>query len=78
MDSRKISQLSLRRAAQKFLGRPAEELAWTTKIDKPGVMDLIRPPDVTRKLDEVLRYMGAERPRMERANSVNPSGALGN
>lgn len=42
-------------AAQKFLGRPASELAWTTKIDKPGVMDLIQPPDVTRKLDQVLR-----------------------
>ena len=42
-------------AAQKFLGRPANELAWTTKIEKPGVMDLIQPPDVIRKLDQVLR-----------------------
>jgi len=41
-------------AAQKFLGRPANELAWTTKIENPGVMDLIQPPDVIRNLDQVL------------------------
>lgn len=49
-------------AARKFLGKPASELAWTTKIEKPGVMDLIQPPDVTRKLDAVLRQRG-KRPR---------------
>jgi heptosyltransferase I len=41
-------------AAQKFLGRPASELPWTTKIEKPGVMDLIQPPDVIRKLDQLM------------------------
>jgi heptosyltransferase I len=41
-------------AARKYLGRPASELSWTTKIEKPGVMDLIQPPDVIRKLDEIL------------------------
>jgi len=41
-------------AAQKFLGRPASELAWTTKIEKPGVMDLIQPADVTRKFDQLM------------------------
>lgn len=45
-------------AAQKFLGRPASELAWTTKIEKAGVMDLIQPPDVTRKLDQLMNQSG--------------------
>lgn len=42
-------------AAEKFLGRPAEILPWTTKIEKPGVMDLIEVEDVTRKLDALVR-----------------------
>ncbi len=45
-------------AAQKFLGRPASEVAWTTKIEKSGVMDLIQPPDVTRKLDQLMNQSG--------------------
>jgi heptosyltransferase I len=45
-------------AAQRFLGRPASEIAWTTKIDQPGVMDLIQPLDVTGKLDQVLTQRG--------------------
>ncbi len=47
-------------AAQKFMGRPASELAWTTKIEKPGVMDLIQPPDVTRKLDQLMNSRGRQ------------------
>ena len=42
-------------AAQKYLGRPANELKWTKKIEKPGVMDLIQPPDVIRKLDQIMK-----------------------
>ena len=41
-------------AARKYLGRPASEIAWTTKIEKPGVMDLITPADVIRKLDKLM------------------------
>ena len=41
-------------AARKFLGKPATELPWTTKIECPGVMDLIEVPSVTAKLDELL------------------------
>jgi heptosyltransferase I len=41
-------------AARKFMGRPANELAWTTKIEKPGVMELIEIAAVTAKLDELL------------------------
>jgi len=42
-------------AARRFLGRPAEELAWHTKIERKGVMDLITSQDVNRKLDEFMR-----------------------
>ncbi|HEV2703163.1 MAG TPA: glycosyltransferase family 9 protein [Steroidobacteraceae bacterium] len=41
-------------AAERFRGRPAEELPWTTKIEVPGVMDLIEVPQVTAKLDALL------------------------
>jgi heptosyltransferase I len=38
-------------AARQFLGRDPADLPWTTKIERPGVMDLIRPEDVTERLD---------------------------
>ncbi|MEI8298644.1 MAG: glycosyltransferase family 9 protein [Pseudomonadota bacterium] len=41
-------------AARTFLGREPEELPWTTKIERPGVMDLITPDDVCARLDAVL------------------------
>ena len=41
-------------AARQFLGKPASELAWTQKIEKPGVMELITVDAVTAKLDELL------------------------
>jgi heptosyltransferase I len=44
-------------AAKRFRGRPAEELPWTTKIEVPGVMDLIEVPQVTAKLDALLRSL---------------------
>jgi len=45
-------------AARKFLGRPANEIPWTTKIEKAGVMDLITPADVIRKLDKFMAQRG--------------------
>lgn len=42
-------------AAKRFLGRTPEQIPWTTKIEKPGVMDLIQPADVKAKLDAVMR-----------------------
>ncbi len=42
-------------AATKFLGKRPDEIPWTTKIEKPGVMDLIRPEDVIAKLDGLMR-----------------------
>jgi heptosyltransferase I len=41
-------------AARKFLGKSARELPWTTKIESPGVMELIEVSAVTAKLDELL------------------------
>jgi heptosyltransferase I len=41
-------------AARKFLGKPAAEIPWTTKIERPGVMDLISVGEVTAKLDALM------------------------
>ena len=41
-------------AAARFRGRPVDELPWTTKIEVPGVMDLIEVPQVTAKLDALI------------------------
>ena len=41
-------------AAQKFVGKPAARLAWTTKIERPGVMDLITVDDVIERLDALM------------------------
>jgi heptosyltransferase I len=42
-------------AARQFLGSEPGEIPWTTKIERPGVMDLITPRDVTGKLDALMR-----------------------
>jgi heptosyltransferase I len=42
-------------AAVRFCGKTAGGLAWTRKIEEPGVMDLITVPQVTAKIDELLR-----------------------
>jgi heptosyltransferase I len=41
-------------AARDFLGRPASDIAWTTKIERPGAMDLIRVDDVIERLDALV------------------------
>jgi heptosyltransferase I len=41
-------------AAQKYFGKPAAQLPWTTKIERTGVMDLIGVSDVTAKLDALM------------------------
>jgi heptosyltransferase I len=48
-------------AARQFLGKPAAQLPWTTKIERPGVMDLIEVAAVTAKLDELLALPPKER-----------------
>lgn len=41
-------------AAQRFRLRSADELPWSHKIEEPGVMDLISPDQVYRRLDALL------------------------
>jgi heptosyltransferase I len=41
-------------ASQKVFGKPADAIAWTEKIERPGVMDLIEVDEVTAKLDAVM------------------------
>ena len=41
-------------AAAQFLQATPESLPWTTKIERPGVMDLITVADVTERLDALL------------------------
>ena len=48
-------------AAQRLLGKPAAQIPWTTKIEKPGVMDLITPDEVNRKLHSVLLALARRR-----------------
>ncbi len=42
-------------AARQFLGKEPGELPWTTKIERPGVMDLIAVRDATDKLDALMQ-----------------------
>ena len=41
-------------AARQFRGKAPEELPWTTKIEEPGVMDLVTVDAVCAKLDALL------------------------
>jgi len=41
-------------AALRFLGKPASEIPWTTKIERPGVMDLITVDDAAARLDALI------------------------
>ena len=43
-------------AARAFMGREPEELPWWVKIEKPGVMDLIRPEEVIEQLDQFMAH----------------------
>jgi len=43
-------------AARSFRGKEPAELPWATKIEQPGVMDLIRPADAIAKLDALMRH----------------------
>jgi heptosyltransferase I len=44
-----------REAARVFMGREPEALPWWTKIERPGVMDLIRPEEVIERLDQFMQ-----------------------
>ena len=47
-------------AARIFMGREPDELPWWVKIEKPGVMDLIRPEEVTQRLDQFMQHGGRD------------------
>lgn len=48
-------------AARRLLNKPASELPWTTKIEQPGVMDLITPDEVIKKLHALLLALARKR-----------------
>jgi heptosyltransferase I len=48
-------------AARALLGRPAQEIPWSTTIDREGVMDLITPDDVIKKLQSFMAQRSKRR-----------------
>jgi len=44
-------------AARKYLGKPAREIPWGSKIEKPGVMDLIGIDEVIERYEAAARDM---------------------
>ena len=42
-------------AARKLLGKSSQEIPWTTKIEREGVMDLVTPSDVLKKLHGIMK-----------------------
>ncbi len=44
-------------AARKYLGKPASEIPWGSKIEKPGVMDLIGVDEVIERYEAAARDM---------------------
>ena len=45
-------------AARKYLGRPATEIPWGSKIERPGVMDLIDVDAVVERYEAAARDLG--------------------
>jgi heptosyltransferase I len=45
-------------AALQFMGRPARELGWGQRVEKPGVMDLIGVAEVAHKFDAFAAQVG--------------------
>jgi len=49
-------------AARIFLNRDASDLPWTTKIERRGVMDLVKPEAVIAKLDDFMQQRATHNP----------------
>jgi heptosyltransferase I len=45
-------------AARKYLGKPASEIPWGSKIERPGVMDLIEIDDVIERYEAAAHALG--------------------
>ena len=48
-------------AARHFLRKSARELRWGTKIERPGVMDLIGVTDVIERMEALMKHLGIAR-----------------
>ena len=48
-------------AARALLGKPSTDIPWTTKIEREGVMDLITPDDVIKKLQSFMMQRARHR-----------------
>jgi heptosyltransferase I len=44
-------------ASRQVYGKPASDIPWTTKIEKPGVMELIEVHEVTTRLDDLMTML---------------------
>jgi heptosyltransferase I len=44
-------------ASRKYLGKPADQIRWGTKIERPGVMELVEVSHVTDKLDALMKKL---------------------
>jgi len=45
-------------ASRKYFGKPASEIPWGSKIEKPGVMDLIAVDDVIERFEACATHLG--------------------
>lgn len=45
-------------ASRKFLGKPAAAIPWGTKIEKPGVMDLVQVDDMVDRFEACAAHLG--------------------
>jgi heptosyltransferase I len=45
-------------ASRKYFGKPASEIPWGSKIEKPGVMDLIEVDEVIERFEAAARALG--------------------
>ena len=44
-------------ASRKFFGKPASEIPWGTKIEKPGVMDLVEVPEMIDRFEACADFL---------------------
>jgi heptosyltransferase I len=44
-------------ASRKFLGKPASEIPWGTKIEKPGVMDLVEVDEMIARFEACAEHL---------------------
>jgi heptosyltransferase I len=47
-------------ASRRYRGKPASELAWGTKLEYPGVMDLIEADEVIERLNDLMGEPGVD------------------